>query len=99
MSGRRDDDLITASEISEYMYCPIAWYIQRSGKSGRGLRGFLLRLRRHKSKRLADGTRWHDEVGGAIRSMKREERRSRLLGVFGTASLLLAACILAWWMI
>ncbi|VVB70186.1 Uncharacterised protein [uncultured archaeon] len=77
------DDVITASEISQYAYCPVSWYLKRNGCPP-------------DSSHMARGIHAHQEIGKGINRVQQQERRSKLLSL-GEYSLLIMALLLIWW--
>jgi len=59
-------DVITASEIGDYIYCSVSWYLQRCGHAP-------------ESPRLEEGTRKHAEVGEKLTIVQKEKRASKRL--------------------
>lgn len=80
-------DTITASEISQYAYCPISWRLKRSGAC-------------MQSPRLVRGVAEHERAGGRLRLIVRREKASgvfrRMASLLAFASLILLGWIL--WM-
>ncbi|MGV8126464.1 MAG: hypothetical protein ACP5PV_04530 [Methanothrix sp.] len=78
-------NIITASEISQYVYCPVSWHLQRSGASP-------------ESAGLERGVAEHERAGGRLRLVARRERASSILR---RAAFLLAfaALILLGWIL
>ena len=78
-------DTITASEISQYAYCPVSWRLKRSGAP-------------MESPRLVCGVAEHERVGGRLRLIVRREKAS---GIFRRMASLLAfaALILLGWIL
>ena len=81
-SGR---NIITASEISQYVYCPVSWHLKRSGMP-------------MESPGLGHGVAEHERTGDRLRLVARQEKASNLLRM---AALLLAfaALILLGWIL
>lgn len=59
-------ETITASEIGQYVYCPVSWYLKRSGAP-------------MESPGLVRGIAEHERAGGRLRLVARRERASSLL--------------------
>jgi len=59
-------NIITASEIGQYAYCPVSWYLKRSGAP-------------MESPGLVRGIAEHERAGGRLRLVARRERASSLL--------------------
>ncbi|NYT01549.1 MAG: hypothetical protein GKC10_02160 [Methanosarcinales archaeon] len=88
--------VLTATEVAEYTFCPLAWYTGRCGPARRGLLSRLRLLFAPRSRRREAGLARHAQVGRMIGQVHREERRSRWLASLGLLSLALAAGVL-WW--
>jgi len=74
---------ISASEISQYVYCPVSWYLKRSGADPQ-------------SGSLNRGIDEHKRAGGRLVLIERRERAAgvfRLLGYFATA---IAILLMGW---
>ncbi len=80
-------DTITASEISQYAYCPVSWRLKRSGAPMH-------------SQALHRGIVEHERAGGRLRLIVRREKASgvfrRIASLLAFASLILLGWIL--WM-
>jgi CRISPR/Cas system-associated exonuclease Cas4 (RecB family) len=76
---------ITASEISQYAYCPVSWYLKRSGAP-------------LESPGLVRGIAEHERAGSRLRLVARRERAS---GIFHRIASLLAfiSLILLGWIL
>lgn len=74
--------VITASEIAEYGYCPVAWLLRRQG---------------HKpnSKYLDSGLMTHAKLGEKIEVIQKSERISRNTSYVGYVLLIIALLVLA----
>jgi CRISPR/Cas system-associated exonuclease Cas4 (RecB family) len=76
---------ITASEISQYVYCPVSWYLKRSGEVPY-------------SAGLKRGLREHEKAGGRLVVLEKREAAAgffRRLGyLFGLAAVLLLGWLL-----
>ncbi len=59
-------DIITASEISQYAYCPVAWYLERCGSIP-------------ESPSLEKGRREHIEAGERLLQIQSHERSLRIV--------------------
>ena len=79
MNGERkylqNSDIINASEIGQYHYCSIAWYLQRSGF-------------KPKSEFLDIGIKKHKELGLAIDEINYNTKKSMYFKVIGLLLLL-----------
>ncbi len=76
-------DIITASEISQYSYCPIAWYLARCGI-------------KPESPGLEKGTNEHIKVGRKLSQVQNQERSLRIVRFLEYLALLCAFGAL-WW--
>jgi len=64
------DTIIRASEIGQFTYCSVAWFLQRCGYTP-------------ESPLLEIGKKTHTNLGVAIDSIEDEMKRSRLFAVIG----------------
>jgi len=71
------NDVIRASEIGQYMYCSIAWYLQRCGYEP-------------DSPLLEVGKKTHVDLGIAIDSIQDKMKRSRRFAILGCLFLIAA---------
>ena len=72
-------DVISASEIGQYVYCSISWYLQKCGYEP-------------KSHFLDIGAKKHVELGNIMDSLQYKKKTSRILAIVGY--LLIAIAIL-----
>ena len=79
----KDSDIVTASEIAQYAYCPFSWYLKRCGC-------------KPQSPGLENGLKRHSELGEKISQVTTEERASRHLGWLGYLALAAAFLLLLW---
>lgn len=77
----KDTDIISASEIGQYHYCSIAWYLQRCGYEP-------------KSPMLDIGAKKHVELGRIMDHTQTNIRRSRFFEIAGYLLLILGILIL-----
>ncbi len=70
-------NVLRASEIGQYMYCSIAWYLQRCGYEP-------------DSPLLDAGKKIHVDLGNTIDDIQDEIRRSRRYGLLGCLLLIVA---------
>jgi hypothetical protein len=80
---KASSNVIAASEISQYAYCPICLHLKRSGAPMH-------------SDRLERGTAEHERKGGRLRLIGRRERlagRFRLISILSASA---AALLLGW---
>ena len=75
-----NSDIIRASEIGQYHYCPVSWYLQRCGY-------------RPKSQYLEIGKKKHEELGTKIDNMNVNIRRYRVLEILGYLFLIVGVLI------
>jgi CRISPR/Cas system-associated exonuclease Cas4 (RecB family) len=80
------NDVIAASEIAQYAYCPFSWYLKRCGCQPQ-------------SRGLANGMERHSEVEEKIYQVNRKERASRQLGWLGYLALAAAFLCALWWLL
>ena len=71
------NNVLRASEIGQYMYCSIAWYLQRCGYEP-------------DSPLLDVGIKTHINLGNTIDSIQDEIKRSRRYGLLGFLFLIIA---------
>ena len=64
------NSVISASEIGQYCYCSIAWYLQKQGF-------------KPDSELLETGQKKHDELGQLINNTERKMVKSRILELIG----------------
>jgi len=72
-------DILSASEIGQYHFCSVAWYLQRCGYEPQ-------------SALLEVGTKKHTELGNIVDSTQKYVKKSRVLAIAGY--LLIAIAIL-----
>jgi hypothetical protein len=85
MAKPKAGSIITASEISQYVYCPVSWHLKRSGAP-------------MVSPGLEQGAAEHERAGGCLRLAARRERTASLLRMVGLL-LAFAALILFGWIL
>jgi hypothetical protein len=76
----KETDIISASEIGQYHYCSIAWYLQKCGY-------------KPKSPKLNIGTKKHVELGRIIDLAQADIKRSRVIAVAGYLLLIIGVLI------
>lgn len=74
--------VIKASEIAQYEYCPVAWFLRRQGY-------------KPDSKHLDPGSKAHADLGEKITSIQKSEEVSRKVSYVGYALMILAMIMLA----
>jgi len=77
----RRDDVISASEIGQYHFCPMAWHLQRCGYEP-------------KSKSLEIGIEKHIEHGKVMYYAQKNIRKSKILAYVGCLLLFITLLIL-----
>ena len=77
----RRDDTISASEIGQYRFCPMAWYLQRCGYQP-------------KSELLEIGKDKHVELGKVMYYTQKNIKKSKVLAYIGYLILFVALTIL-----
>lgn len=82
-------EIISASEMERYGYCPLSWWLGRSGVEAKG-------------SEVESGLAKHREIGDSLRTLLFEESRSRetsstLLAVVGYITLLVLAALFILW--
>lgn len=76
-------DIIAASEISQYVYCPIAWYLERCGSTP-------------ESPSLKRGTNEHIKAGKRLSQVQSQERSLRIVRILEYL-MLIGAFAALWW--
>ena len=76
-------DIIRASEISQYVYCPIAWYLERCGSAP-------------ESPSLERGTDEHTKAGKRLSQIQNQERSLRIVRILEYLALI-GAFAAFWW--
>lgn len=79
-------EVVTASEISQYVYCPVAWYLKRCGCTPQ-------------SPGLERGIDKHIEAGKRISKVQRQERAFKILRLLEYLMLIIALVLLGWWLL
>ena len=75
------NNVISASEIGQYCYCSISWYLQKQGF-------------KPNSEFLDLGQEKHNELGRIIKNAERKMLKSRIIGVIGYIFLFFSILIL-----
>jgi len=78
--------VISASEIAQYSFCPVGWYLQRCGCSP-------------ESPGLDEGAEKHREVGRMVEYVQKREEISAALTRIVLVLLLVAIILLAVWLL
>jgi CRISPR/Cas system-associated exonuclease Cas4 (RecB family) len=81
LKRKNGDKAISASEISQYVYCPVSWYLKRTGVEPQSFG-------------LKRGIDMHEKAGGRLTLLDRKERAADLFRLLGYISLI-AAILLA----
>jgi hypothetical protein len=77
----KENDIISASEIGQYQYCSISWFLQKCGYYP-------------KSDSLDSGLIKHKNIGKIIDNIDRKQKKSRLLLLIGYLLFFIALIIL-----
>ncbi|MDD4162031.1 MAG: hypothetical protein PHW87_06065 [Methanothrix sp.] len=72
---------ISASEISQYVYCPVSWYLKRSGV-------------KPQSGGLKTGIVEHKKAGGRLILLERREKAAGIFRLLGYLSAIVAVLLL-----
>ena len=75
-----NSDIIRASEIGQYHYCPVSWYLQKCGY-------------KPKSQYLEIGKKKHEELGIRIDNLNVNIRKYRTLEILGYLFLIVGVLI------
>ena len=67
---QKDTDILSASEIGQYQYCSVAWYLQKSGYEP-------------DSRFIDIGAKKHVELGHIMDSVQTKTTLSRTLAIIG----------------
>ncbi|MDD4093548.1 MAG: hypothetical protein PHF94_02910 [Methanothrix sp.] len=76
---------ITASEISQYVYCPVSWYLKRSG-----VQPYSAGLKRGRDE--------HERAGGRLTVLKKREAAASVFRWMGSLLALAAILLLGWFL-
>ena len=77
----RESDVISASEIGQYHYCPVAWYLQKCGYEPI-------------SPLLEIGKKKHVKHGDIIDRLQVSEKKSKVIAAVGYMLLIVVASII-----
>jgi hypothetical protein len=83
LKRKNENKAISASEISQYVYCPVSWYLKRSG------------VPPHSSS-LKRGIEEHEKAGGRLNLLERRERAAGVFRFLGYLSALAAILLMGW---
>ncbi len=75
-----NSEIIRASEIGQYYYCPVSWYLQKCGY-------------KPKSHNLEIGTKKHEELGSTIDNINVDIKKYGVFEILGYLFLLLGFLI------
>lgn len=75
--NKRYSDIINASEIGQFYFCSVSWYLQKKGF-------------KPISKNLEIGTKKHENLGEIIDKTKVNSNRSKIFFILGIVILFLA---------
>ena len=78
-------EVIAASEISQYVYCPVSWYLKRMGASPR-------------SPYLERGIREHIGAGKRLSLLQKKDSASRAFRFLEYSSALFAILLIGWFL-
>lgn len=78
--------ILKASEIGQFIYCPVAWHLQKQGY-------------KVESPVLDKGLEEHFDLGGQIDIMTEEEKKSRVMLLVGLALIVISILIFVWWLV
>ena len=78
---KKNDNVITASEIGQFCYCSMSWYLQRQGYKPR-------------SESINMGWEKHIELGDLMDSTQKNIKKSKIFGSAGYILLIIAFLIL-----
>ncbi|HOT07467.1 MAG TPA: hypothetical protein PLI05_08090 [Methanotrichaceae archaeon] len=94
--------MFSASEIAQYSYCPLSWYLSRQEAGRRSWKGWLGRLTgsaKDSTPGQEEGLHQHARVGQAINRLQAEEATSRALRRLSMLLLFLSIAVFAWWLL
>jgi CRISPR/Cas system-associated exonuclease Cas4 (RecB family) len=77
----KESAIITASEIGQYFYCPVAWYLQKLGYVP-------------ESQILEIGREKHEKLGRIIDNTEFDMKRSRVFAIIGCILLIISLLII-----
>jgi len=76
----KDTTIIKASEIGQYCYCSIAWYLQKCGYEP-------------KSPMLQIGIKKHEDLGKIIELTQKSSKKSKVFAIVGYSILIFGLLI------
>ena len=85
LKRKNENKAITASEISQYVYCPVSWYLKRSGV-------------KPQSSGLKRGIDAHEKAGSRMVLLERRERAAGMFQLLGYFSGLVAILLIGWFL-
>lgn len=77
----KDTNIIRASEIGQFCYCSIAWYLQKCGY-------------KPKSPMLEIGIKKHEDLGKIVESTQDISKKSRVFAIVGYSILIFGILII-----
>ncbi len=77
----KDTNVIKASEIGQYCYCSISWYLQKCGY-------------KPKSPMLELGIKKHKDLGKIIESTQKSSKKSKIFTIAGYSFLIIGLLII-----
>jgi len=78
--------ILRASEIGQFIYCPVAWHLQRQGYKG-------------ESPALDRGLEEHFDMGGQIDTVTKEEKKERVILFVGLVLIGISILFLIAWLV
>jgi len=78
--------ILKASEIGQFIYCPVAWHLQKQGY-------------KVESPVLDKGLEEHFELGGQIDTLTEEEKKSRVMLLVGLALIVISILVFVGWLV
>jgi hypothetical protein len=78
--------VLKASEIGQFIYCPVAWYLQRQGY-------------KVESPVLDRGLEKHVDLGEQIDSITESEKKSQLFFYLGLGLMLITGLVFLLWLV
>ncbi|OPY48711.1 MAG: hypothetical protein A4E49_03402 [Methanosaeta sp. PtaU1.Bin112] len=83
LKRKNENEAISASEISQYVYCPVSWYLKRKGVPPQSFG-------------LKRGIDMHERAGGRLTLLYRRERAAGWFRLLGYLSLITALLLAGW---
>lgn len=79
------NEILKASEIGQYEYCSVAWFLQRLGKKPIPLL-------------LDKGSKIHEELGSKVTTIQEKERTFKQISYIGYILLIMIILFLVWFL-